>query len=69
VTPVVGYTLNTQQSFLEIWEADDKAQLETFKKKMDALGYKKYYDEVVLYGERAAEWIQAPLVASSNART
>lgn len=59
VTPVVGYTLTTAGSFLEIWEAPDRAQLEAFKHKLDALGYKKYYDEVLMIGERAAEWIQA----------
>lgn len=57
VTPVVGYTLTTQGSFLEIWEADDKAMLQTFKQKLDELGYKRYYDEVLMLGERAADWI------------
>ncbi len=57
VTPVVGYTLSTQGSFLEIWEADNRATLETFKQKLDGLGYKQYYDEVLMVGERAAEWI------------
>jgi hypothetical protein len=56
VTPVVGYTLTTQGSFLEIWEAEDKSRLEAFKQKLDALGYKKYYDEVLMVGERDAEW-------------
>jgi hypothetical protein len=60
VTAVVGYTLTTEGSFLEIWEAEDKTALETFKQKLDALGYKKYYDEVLMVGERAAEWIQMP---------
>lgn len=60
VTPVLGYTLSTQGSFLEIWEADDKAKLDAFLQKLDALGYKKYYDQVLMQGERAPEWIQAP---------
>jgi len=58
VTPIVGYTLTTPGSFLEIWEADEKEALESFKQKLDALGYRKYYDEVLMRGERAAEWIQ-----------
>lgn len=57
VTPVVGYTLTTQGSFMQIWEAQDKAHLETYKRKLDALGYKKYYDEVLILGERDAEWL------------
>lgn len=57
VTPVVGYTLTTPGSFLEIWEADDKATLENFKQKLDGLGYKKYYDEVMMLGEREPSWI------------
>jgi hypothetical protein len=57
-TPVVGYKLLTPGSFLEIWEADEKATLETFLQKLDALGYKKYYDQVLMMGERAADWIQ-----------
>ncbi len=59
VTAFTGYTLTTAGSFLQVWEADDKARLETFKQKMDALGYKKYYDEVLLHGERAQEWVQS----------
>jgi hypothetical protein len=59
VTPVVGYKLTTPGSLLEIWEADDKPTLETFKQKLDALGYKKYYEQVLMLGERDAEWIQA----------
>jgi hypothetical protein len=68
VTAVVGYTLTTQGSFLEIWEADDKARLEEFKRKLDALGYRKYYEEVLMLGERAAEWIQtaAPRVRDGS---
>lgn len=57
VTPVIGYTLTTQGSFLEVWEADDKAKLEEFKQKLEGLGYKKYYDQVLMQGERQAEWI------------
>ncbi len=60
VTPVVGYTLTVQGSFLEIWEADEKIHLEQFKQKMDALGYKKYYDEVLMLGERDADWFHLP---------
>lgn len=65
VTPVVGYTLTTQGSFLEIWEADDKSKLEAFKLKLETLGYKKYYDQVLMQGERQAEWIDKQ-VASEN---
>lgn len=61
VTAVVGYTLTTKGSFLEIWEADDQATLEAFKQKLDALGYKKYYDQVLMMGERDAEWVDAAL--------
>lgn len=57
VTPVVGYTLSTPGALLEIWEADEKSQLEQFKQKLDALGYKKYYDEVLMVGERDADWV------------
>jgi endo-1,4-beta-D-glucanase Y len=59
VTAVVGYTLTTPGSLLEIWEAYDKETLELFRQKLDALGYKKYYDQVLMLGERAAEWIHA----------
>jgi hypothetical protein len=68
VTAVVGYTLTTPGSALEIWEADDKATLEAFKTKLDALGYKKYYDEVLMLGERAAEWIHEPALETSSSR-
>lgn len=57
VTPVVGYTLTTQGSFLEIWEADEKGPLEVFKKKLDALGYRNYFDEVLMLGERDPAWL------------
>lgn len=58
VTPVVGYTLSTPGALLEIWEADDKQHLEQFKQKLDALGYKRYYDEVLMLGERDADWLR-----------
>ena len=61
VTAVLGYTLTTKGSFLEIWEAADKSMLETFKQKLDALGYKKYYEEVLMLGEREAEWVDPAL--------
>jgi hypothetical protein len=60
VTALVGYKLTTQGSFLEVWEADDKATLDQFKLDLDALGYKKYYDEVIMMGERDANWIADP---------
>ena len=66
VTAVLGYTLTTRGSFLEIWEADDKATLETFKQKLDALGYKKYYEEVLMLGERDADWV-APALQEKRA--
>ncbi len=58
VTAIVGYKLTTPGSLLEIWEADDKETLEVFKQKLDALGYKKYYDEVLMLGERDPAWIE-----------
>ena len=60
VTPVVGYTLTTKGSFLEVWEADDKSKLESFRQKLDALGHDKFYDKVLMTGEREAEWIHSP---------
>ncbi len=62
VMPVVGYKLSTQGSFLEVFEADDKETIEAFIGELDGLGYKKYYDEVLMLGERAGSWIsnQAP---------
>ena len=57
VTPVVGYKLTTQGSFLEVWEADDKGTLDRFKRELDALDYKKYYDQVLMQGERSEAWI------------
>ena len=57
VKPVIGYTLTTPGSFLEVWEADDKATLEQFKQQLDALGYKRFYDEVLMLGEREPNWI------------
>src|SRR5512138_3746128 len=57
VTALVGYKLTTQGSFLEVWEADDKEKIEQFIGELDGLGCKKYYDEVLMLGERAEEWI------------
>ncbi len=56
VTPVVGYTLSAPGALLEIWEADDKPSLEQFKQKLDALGYNKFYDQVLMRGERDVAW-------------
>ncbi|OQY82070.1 MAG: hypothetical protein B6D41_18700 [Chloroflexi bacterium UTCFX4] len=58
VTPFVGYTLTTPGALLEIWEADHRERLEHFKQKLDALGYKEYYDSALLFGERDANWIE-----------
>ncbi|MCC7161282.1 MAG: hypothetical protein IT331_02220 [Anaerolineae bacterium] len=66
VTAALGYTLTTKGSFMEIWEAEDKATLEAFKHKLDALGYKKYYKEVLMLGEREAEWV-APALQEKRA--
>lgn len=66
VQAMVGYALTTPRSTMEIWEADDKAQLAEFKQKLDALGYKKYYDEVLIQGERAADWIQNSLTKKEH---
>jgi hypothetical protein len=57
VTPIVGYKLTTQGSFLEVWEADDKATLDRFKRELDTLDYKRYYDQVLMQGERSEAWI------------
>lgn len=57
VKPVVGYTLTTQGSFLQIWEADNQTALEEFKLRLEALGYKKYYDQALMLGERQEDWI------------
>lgn len=57
VTPAVAYTLTTPGSVLEVWEADDKQTLETFRQKLDTLGYKQYYDQVLMMGERDPSWI------------
>lgn len=59
VTPMVGYTLTTQGALLEVWEAQDKKHLGLFKQKLDALGYKNFYDEVLMLGEREEDWIDA----------
>ncbi len=66
VTPLVGYKLSTPGSFLEVWEADDKATLDQFKRELDALGYKTFYDEVLMVGERAAEWIATESVGAKK---
>ncbi len=57
VTPVVGYKLTTPGSFVEIWEADDKETIAAFIGALDSIGYKKYYGEVLMLGERAGNWI------------
>ncbi len=59
VTPMVGYKLTTQGSFLQIYEADDKQTLERFMGALDALGYKKYYDQALMLGERSEHWVAA----------
>ncbi len=66
VTPVVGYNLSTAGAFMEIWEADTKESLDDFRQKLDALGYKKYYDEVLMRGERDAAWIESATDNSSK---
>ncbi len=58
VTPVVGYTLTTQGSFLQIYEADDKPTLDRFMQALDALGYKNYFDQALMIGERQEAWIR-----------
>src|SRR5437867_11262982 len=63
VTPMVGYKLGAQGSFLEIWEAEDKATLDKFKQELDALGYKEYYEEVLMFGERGEQWVSPTLQA------
>lgn len=57
VTPIVGYKLTTQGSFLEVWEADDKETLDRFRLGLDSLDYKRYYDQVLMFGERSEAWI------------
>ena len=57
VTPIVGYKLTTQGSFLQVWEADDKATLEHFKHELVALDCTRYYDQVLMLGERSEAWI------------
>ena len=58
VTPVVGYTLTTQGSFLQIYEADDKPTLDQFLQALDALGYKNYFEQARMIGERQEDWIR-----------
>ncbi len=60
VTPVVGYTLTTQGSFLQIYEAEDKQMLEQFMRELDALGYKNYFEQALMVGERQEAWIHSP---------
>lgn len=57
VTPVVGYKLTTQGSFLQAWEAADKATLDRFMQELDGLDHKRYYDQVLMLGERSEAWI------------
>ncbi len=60
VTPVVGYTLTTPGSVLQIWEAEGEAPIKRFLGELDALGYKKYYDQALMLGTRSEAWIQKP---------
>ncbi len=60
VSPVVGYKLTTQGSFLQIYEADEKQILERFAAELEQLGYRKYYDLALMLGERQEAWIQKP---------
>ncbi len=69
VTPVVGYRLTTQGSFLQIWEAEDKAALEEFMGRLDQLGYKKYYEQALMVGEREDTWIQKPEAEKTTSRS
>ncbi len=57
-TPVVGYKLTTQGSFLQVYEAGSKEPLEKFMKELEALGYRKYYDQALMLGERQEAWIR-----------
>ncbi len=66
VSPVVGYRLTTQGSFLQIWEAEDKAALEDFMVRLNELGYKKYYEQALMVGEREEAWIQKPEAQKST---
>lgn len=58
VTPVVGYKLTTQGSFLQVWEAEDKSTLDRFMHELDGLDQKRYYDQVLMLGERSEAWIE-----------
>ncbi len=69
VTPVVGYKLTTQGSFLQVYEADDKQTLERFMGELDALGYKKYYDQALMLGERSGNWIATEAGPSGASET
>ncbi len=66
VMPVVGYKLTTPGSFVEIWEADDKETIAAFIGALDSIGYKKYYGEVLMLGERSGNWIAPGAVASTK---
>lgn len=58
VHAVVGYKLTTPGAILDIWEADKRSILEGFKLKLDELGYRDYFDYVVMYGTRDEDWLQ-----------
>ena len=55
---LLGYRLNTPHSVLDVWEAAAQSTLDEFKQALDALGYKKYFDYVAMYGERGDDWLQ-----------
>lgn len=57
VRVVVGYKLSTPGAILDIWEADSRSTLDGFKAKLDELGYKDYFDYVVLLGTRDEDWL------------
>ncbi len=57
VRPVVGYKLSTPGAVMDIWEADNRQLLDAFKNQLDVLGYKTYFDYVLMYGTREAEWL------------
>lgn len=64
--PVVGYKLTTQGSFLQIYEAHDAQTLEQLLRELDALGYKRYFDQALMRGERAEAWIQKTVEQDST---
>ncbi|MGE5138771.1 MAG: hypothetical protein ACM3JD_04855, partial [Rudaea sp.] len=69
VRPIVGYRLSTRDSFLEVWESDSKEILQAFIGELDGLEYKKYYDEVLMLGERSENWIAPEAPAAANPGT